>query len=247
MYKLGTTEHRLLIQKIIIAITHISNSSLIRNLEPGNTLINTNTLSKHLPTELKNSLTTIIVWNIIGTEDSQLTQSHLIDLNLRNCMLIFKVISKWCTPKTTTIDQSLRENISIDLWNSKKKVIPSLHLIKDQLISYGTLENHQVFERLRAAKAQYVVRWTEAKLVNSIEPLPILSSASQLYSKLYLLQTAYRTKFYSRKCTLNQKIWITKLVRSLTITDKSHSWEKIMKSEHRRKDLKKEEVNHKSS
>jgi len=150
-------------------------------------------------------------------------------------MLIFKVISKWCTRRITTIDQKQRENILIGQWNSRKKVIPSHHPIKDLLISCGTLEvKHQVFVRWKVVRVhlvhqavqEYVARWTEAKPANSIKPSPIQCPGILLYSKQSQSPMGYRIKFYSRKCTLNQKIWIIKQARFLTITDKSHSWEK---------------------
>ena len=176
---------------------------------------------------LKNSLITITVWSTIGTDVNQLTQNHPIGLNLKNCTLTFRAISKLCTLRIITIDRRLRENISIDLWNSRKRAIPSPHHTRDQLISCGIRGSYQLKqEQLRVAEVLNVVKWIEVRPVSLIEHLATRCSEDLPYSKQSQLQMVFLIKYFSKRCMWNQKIWTAKQVKSQMIMAKSHSWEK---------------------
>ena len=152
----------------------------------------------------------IIGWNIIGIEDSRLIQNRKIDLSLRNCTQIFKVISKLCTPRIITIDQKLKETISIDPWNFRKKAIHSHLLTNDQSISYGTLVAKLTsWEHYQLVQVHNAVKWVEAKLVhsNQIELSLILSMIIPRYKQFLSLMDC-QIRFFSKECMLSPKIWI---------------------------------------
>lgn len=116
-------------------------------------------------------------------------------------MQTFKAISRLCTQRIIMIDQRLRENISIDLWNSRKRAIPSPHHTRDQWISCGIQEKYQhKQEQSKVAEVLNEVICKEARLVSLIEHLATRCSEDPLYNKQSQLQMVFLTRYFSKRC-----------------------------------------------